>query len=129
MDIIKTDETLSYKMIEWKFNKADNSGVRYGMVAFGRSPNQKYVDCMYCLYKMDFKMALKDITKHSVLMDLFRWTTKNTKKTEDSLEYKGKKNHQNFFRLKALEGFYKEGLIEKINFVDSLEDIPDSSEN
>lgn len=39
------------------------------------------------------------------------------------------KNLQNFFRLKALEAFQREGLIKSINFVQSLEDVPDLNEN
>ena len=35
------------------------------------------------------------------------------------------KRIQNFFRFKALEGFYKEGLIDEINVVPSIEDLPD----
>ena len=31
---------------------------RYGMIAFGRSPDGQYVDCMYVMYKMDFKVNI-----------------------------------------------------------------------
>lgn len=130
--ILFTDESWDYKLVEWKFNKAENSGARYGMMAFGRSPDLKYVDSMYVLYKMDFKIAPKDfvtIKEDSWLFGLFSWTTISSEKVEQSLGSNSIKKLQNFFRLKALEGFYKEGLIETINYVDSLDQLPDSIEN
>lgn len=130
--ILFTDESWDYKLVEWKFSKGKNSGARYGMMAFGRSPDLKYVDSMYVLYKMDFKIAPKKIVtkkEHSWLFSLFSWTSSKTEMVEQSLGSKSIKNLQNFFRLKALEGFYKEGLIETINYVDSLDNIPDSIEN
>lgn len=130
--ILFTDESWDYKLVEWKFNKAENSGARYGMMAFGRSPDMKYVDSMYVLYKMDFKIAPKDyVTKKedSWLFGLFSWITISSEKEEQSLGSNSIKKLQNFFRLKALEGFYKEGLIETINYVDSLDQLPDSIEN
>lgn len=130
--ILFTDESWDYKMVEWKFNKGENSGARYGMMAFGRSPDLKYVDSMYVLYKMDFKIAPKNIVtvkEDSWLFGLFSWTTSSSEKVEQSLGSNSIKKLQNFFRLKALEGFYKEGLIETINYVDSLDQLPDSIEN
>lgn len=102
------------------------------MMAFGRSPDLKYVDSMYVLYKMDFKIAPKNIVtvkEDSWLFGLFSWTTSSSEKVEQSLGSNSIKKLQNFFRLKALEGFYKEGLIETINYVDSLDQLPDSIEN
>ncbi|XP_061182538.1 uncharacterized protein LOC133190871 [Saccostrea echinata] len=128
--ILYAKESWEYKIVEWKFNKGDNSGARYGMVAFGRSPDGMYVDCMYVMYKMDFKIAPKVIVtekKHSAWWGLKTWTTRRVETEERNLGTKTIKVLQNFFRLKALEGFYKEGLIERINYVPSLEDVPDHS--
>ncbi|XP_061197040.1 uncharacterized protein LOC133205282 [Saccostrea echinata] len=125
--ILFSDEAWEYKLIEWKFNQGADSSARYGMMAFGRSPDLKYIDCMYVLYKMDFKIAPEVIVtekKHSVLWGLFSWTTEKRESKERSLGSKSVKALQNFFRLKALEGFYKEGLIESINYVPSIEDVP-----
>lgn len=110
MNTIKTEDQ---DIVEWNFNNDNNSGVRYGMVAFGRSPDQKYVDCMYALYKIDFTIAPKG--KHPTVRGLLSYTTTTVKK----------KNHTNFFRLKALEEFNREGLFEEINYVGTLDDIPD----
>lgn len=55
------DEFWDYKMVEWKFNKGENLGVWYGMMVFGWFLDLKYVDSMYVLYKMDFKIVLKKI--------------------------------------------------------------------
>lgn len=115
MNTIKTE---NQDIVEWNFNTDNDSGVRYGMVAFGRSPDQKYVDCMYALYKIDFTIAPKEIDslkKHPTSKALLSYTKTAVKK----------KNHTNFFRLKALEGFFREGLINEINYVGSLDDIPD----
>lgn len=115
MNTIKTE---NQDIVEWNFNTDNESGVRYGMVAFGRSADQKYVDCMYALYKIDFTIAPKEkdsVNKHSSSKALLSYTKTTVKK----------KNHTNFFRLKALEGFFREGLIEEINYVGSLDDIPD----
>lgn len=112
-------------MVDWNFKTPDDSGIRYGMVAFGRSKDQQFVDCMYVLYKMDFKIAPHEIItekKHSWLGGLRKYTTKEIEHVERTLGASSVKAMQNFFRSKALEGVSKEGLIESINYVDSLED-------
>lgn len=98
------------------------------MIAFGRSPDQKFVDCMYVLYKMDFKVAKQRIVtekEHSWFWGLIKYKTDDVEIRDRALGSKSIQTMQNFFRIKALEGFYKEGLIESINYVNSLEDIPD----
>lgn len=126
MDGIKWAAEWSYKIYEFKYNKTGSSGARYGMVAFGKSADKQTIDCMYVLYKMDFKVAPKEIVtkkKHSAMLGLINWTTTDTKLVEQTLGIKSIKLLQNFFRLKALQGFYKEGLIESINYVPSIDDI------
>ncbi|KAH3707201.1 hypothetical protein DPMN_066599 [Dreissena polymorpha] len=44
------------RIMEWKFNTGKNANARYGMIAFGLSPDRQYVDCMYGMYKMHFKL-------------------------------------------------------------------------
>lgn len=125
-------EGLDYKIAEWKFNKDDenahqhSAGARYGMIALGRSADSNYIDCMYVMYKMDFSITPREIVTqkdHSILWGLFSWTTTDTEKVGQKLGAESVKSLQNFFRLKALQGFYKEGLIEKINKDNSLDDI------
>lgn len=87
---------------------------------------------MYVMYKMDFKLAPREWVnkkKHSVLGGLLSWTTRKVVKEERSIGTETIKNIQNFFRLKALEAFQREGLIKSINYVQSLEDVPDLNEN
>ena len=118
----------SYKILEFKYNKSDTSGARYGMLAFGKSPDKKSIDCMYVLYKMNFKIAPQVIVttkEHSVLWGLIKWQTTESKTVERTLGTKSLKHIQNFFRVKALQRFYSEGLIDKINYVPSIEDIKD----
>ena len=120
----------SYKIVEFKYNAANDSGARYGMIAFGKSKDGKFVDCMYCVYKLDFNVAPeKIITKkeHSALWDLFKWEALEEKVQERMLGVKSLKRIKNFFRFKALEGFYQEGLIDQINVVPSLEDVVDEN--
>ena len=126
MNGIKWAGQWSYKIYEFKYNKADTSGARYGMVAFGKSPDKKSIDCMYVLYKMDFKIAPQVIItkkKHSAVWGLVKWQTTETQVVERTLGVKSIKNLQNFFRVKALQRFYNEGLIDRINYVASIEDI------
>ena len=116
----------AYKVMEFKYNSSSDSSARYGMIAFGKSKDGKFVDCMYCLYKLDFKVAPERIItkkEHSVLWGLVKWESVEERVQKRVLGVKSLKRIQNFFRFKALEGFYKEGLIDQINVVPSIEDL------
>jgi len=63
--------------------------------------------------------------RDSFIWGLLEWTTMTTYTEERALGEKTIKTLQNFFRNKALEGFYKEGVIDSINYVQSLDEIPD----
>ncbi|XP_031569015.1 uncharacterized protein LOC116303587 [Actinia tenebrosa] len=118
----------AYKIIEFKYNAASDSGARYGMIAFGKTNDGKFVDCMYCLYKLDFKIALERIVttkEHSCFWGLIKWQTVDVQNRERLLGGKSLKRIKNFYRFKALEGFYHEGLIDRINVVPSIEDVSD----
>ena len=117
-----------YKIVDFKYNPSSDSGARYGMIAFGKSKDGMFVDCMYCLYKLDFKVAPTKIIKkeRSIFWGLVKWETVENRVQESELGVKSLKRIQNFFRVKALEGFYKEGLIDKINVVPSIDDVVDS---
>ena len=118
----------SCKIVEIKYNAASDYSARYGMIAFGKSKDGRFVDCMYCLYKLDFKVAPEKIIskkEHSVLWGLFKWETLQEKVQERVLGVKSLKRIKNFFRFKALKGFYQEGLIDQINVVPSIEDVVD----
>lgn len=132
MMLIKFSKTGQDKIIEFKFNKDDNSAARYGMIALGRSEDNKLVECMYVMFKIDFKLAPKEWViknKRSALFGSCSWTTRKVVKEERSIGTETIKNLQNFFRLKALEEFQRERLINSINYVQSLEDATDSIEN
>ena len=118
----------AFKVMEFKYDSSSDSSARYGMIAFGKSKDGKFVDCMYCLYKLDFKVAPERIitTKHySSIFGLINWQKVEEQEQERVLGVKPLKRIQNFFRFKALEGFYKEGLIDEINVVPSIEDVAD----
>ena len=121
----------AHKIMEFKYNgSSPDSGARYGMIAFCKSNDGKFVDCMYCLYKLDFKVAPERIItkkEHSVLWGLIKWETVEERVQKRVLGVKSMKRIKNFFRFKALEGFYKEGLIDRINVVPSIEDVTDDN--
>lgn len=107
----------SHSILENKFMTDDGSGVRYCILAFGKSPDGMLINCMYVLYKMDFVLG-KAKEKKSMFGDLKRWiTTKFELVKTSGLERC--ESFRNFFRIKALRGLQKEGLIDEINFVDS----------
>ena len=67
-----------YSVMEFKYNASSDSNARYRIIAFGKSKDGKFVDCIYCFYKLDFKVApVRIITKkqHSVLWGLVKWQT------------------------------------------------------
>ena len=128
MDGIQWASEWSYNIMEFKYNAASDSYGQYGMIAFGKSEDGKFVDCMYCLYKLDFKVAPEKInTKkdHSVLWGLVKWQTVKEGVKGTVLGVKLLKRIKNFFRYQALEGFYRQGLIDQINVVPSIEDVVD----
>lgn len=108
--------------MEWRFNKPGNTNIRYGIIVFGRSPDKKYVDCIYVLFKIDFKIASKERLTGAKGASLRSTTQPNIFPTLDNMSGSNNSNEfQNFVRVKALEECCKEGLIEKINYVDCLE--------
>ena len=118
----------SHRIVELKNITADDSGANYGMIAFGKSKDGKFVHCMYCLYKLDFKVVPEIIftnKDHSVLWGLVKWQTVKEGVKETVLGVKLLKRMKNFFRYKALEVFYHEGLIDQISVVPSIEDVVD----
>ncbi len=137
MEGIRWAENWSYKIMEFKYNQKDESGAnkdgsgaRYGMVAFGKDNSGKFVDCMYVLYKMDFTIAPEVIItekKKSYIFGLFTSTSQECETKERTLGVNSIKVLQNFFRAKALQGFHKEGLVNEINWVQTLEET-DASE-
>lgn len=108
-------------IVDWTFKKPDNSGARYGIVGFGKYPDEKQVDCLQVLFKMDFTIVPKEKSTNK------SWYSMGpkfcTKKVEDDplTEINGK-DFQNYFRLKVLEECYREGYIENINHVNPSED-------
>ena len=128
MNGIQWGSEWSHKIMEFKNQVENESGAKYGMVVFVKSKDGKFVDCMYCLYKVDLKVAPAKILikkEHSILWGLLKWETVEEKVQESVLGARLLKRIKNFFRFKALEGFYHEGLIDQINVVPSIEDVVD----
>lgn len=120
-------EEWTSKIIEWKFNteKAGSTGVqgaRYGIVAFAKSSDGKYVDCMLTIYKLDFKLApTLLLNNHGILWGLYKWSTIEKVEIDRSISKDEITRFQNFFRYKALKEFKKEGIIDRIPNTHRLE--------
>lgn len=128
--ILITDKSWKEKIIEWKFDQGQKSEARYGMIALAKSPDGKYVDSMYVMYKLNFKIAPKrevTVTKTESFWGFFSETHVDVQVIERSVGALQLTRLQNLFRLKAMEGFLKEGFIKSINYVDSLDANTDDS--
>ena len=93
----------AYKVMEFKYNASSDSSARYGMIAFGKSKDGKFVDCMYCLYKLDFKVAPERIIttkQHSVLWGLVKWESVE-ESTGKSTWREVAETHQKFLSLQG----------------------------
>ena len=124
MDSIHYAEEWMSKIVEWNFN-ADNSkeagkqGARYGIMALAKSADGRTVDCMIAIYKLDFEVAAKRYLKeNSFLWGFFNYMTVETEKVDKFLKKNEIEKFQNFFRLKALNAFKSEGIIDKISYTD-----------
>lgn len=113
MSKIMSDKSWFHNIMEWNFYQPDNSGAEYGIVCFGRSPDGKSLDCLVVQLKIKFTISSK----------IKEPTNKGSCLSERIPGLISKKDLQNFFRLKALEGCLSEGYVEKINFVNSLKEI------
>lgn len=131
MGIVVSDKSREQQTVEWNFNKLDSSGVRYGIVAFGRSSDGRYIDCITVLLKINFELvSTKNVTRKRRAGEFATFSSTKAKASQTSEDIFGsinKKRLLNFFRLKVLEECYKEGIIEKINYINFPDDIPGSS--
>lgn len=113
---IKWTPKLETQIMEFKFNMDSNDDMyksRYGMVVLAISGDT--IGCMYVLYKMDFKIAVSKM--RSLLWGLFKWEVSDPNNIAGVVN---SDSFRNFFRMKAIKEFYKEGIIDKINEVSSL---------
>lgn len=114
---IKWTQQLETRIMDFKFNIDDNDDIyksRYGMVVLAKSGDT--IGCMYVLYKMEFKIAVSE--RRSLLWGLFNWEVSDPNNIARVVN--GASFH-NFFRKKAIEEFYKEGIIDSISDVSSIE--------
>lgn len=117
-----SEDTSAFKVVDLIFNneKPNPTGVhraRYGIIAFARSPDLKYVHCILTIYKLDFKLAPTLLSKtHSILWGLYKWSSLDKTEVDRSLTKDEIGRFQNFFRYKALNEFKKEGIIDSISY-------------
>lgn len=115
---IEWSQKLETQIMEFKFNMDSNDDIyksRYGMVVLASSGDK--IGCMYVLYKMDFQIAITKM--RSLLWGLFKWEVKCDPNPNFARVVNSDSFH-NFFRMKAINEFYKEGIIDSINDVSSL---------
>lgn len=124
--ILLTDEPWDRRLFEWKITNAKRTGARYCMLVFDRSQDMEFINSKYVIYKMDFTTnpCEKDEDVPKLLFELFSWYPSGSEVKERYHGTRNVLNLQNFFRLKALEGLYQKGLIDKINYID----FPESTE-
>lgn len=116
---IKFCDKVQHLIRQFKFNVDTEDNIfraRYGMVVMAKSGDR--VQCNYVLYKMDFRIAVSK--ERSILWGLFRWESTDPDKTAQLVN---DMSFPNFFRTKAIEEFYKEGIIESINYVGTINDV------
>lgn len=116
---IKFCDKVQHLIRQFKFNVDTEDNIfraRYGMVVMAKSGDR--VQCKYVLYKMDFRIAVSK--ERSILWGLFRWESTDPDKTAQLVN---DMSFPNFFRTKAIEEFYKEGIIESINYVGTINDV------
>lgn len=107
---------------EFKFGSDTKDGchvARYGMVAMAKSGG--FIDTVYVMYKMSFE-ELKG--KYSILWGLYEYEIPIPQENELVSQLMGSNLFKNYFRKKALEGFYNKGIIDSINYVRNREEIP-----
>lgn len=105
MMLIKFSKTGQDKIIEFKFNKDDNSGARYGMIALGRSEDNKLVDCMYVMLKIDFKLAPKESVIKKQALSPFWLMKLDDKESGKRRAQHRDRNHKEPAKFLPTEGF------------------------
>lgn len=116
------DQTWNETVVEWAIEQPDNRDFRYGILFFGRSPDKKYVDCIYVLFKMDFQIASKERLNETRGGRFCSKPQSSNFTSPGKMSWSNKsKDVQNYVRMKALEECRKEGFIENIKYVDTLQ--------
>ncbi|CAG2211291.1 unnamed protein product [Mytilus edulis] len=119
LNALTADNSWDFKMVEWKNRKSDGTAASYGMIAFGKSPNQQFVDVILALYNMDYVLDGRAEVKTREQA----WFHPYSSDEDVSLTFG---SIQNFFRVKALEECKSRGFIKSVEYVKSLNDIPES---
>lgn len=119
MKIALTEKSWEQNVVEWIGQNTEYSGFQYGIVAFGRSPDGKYVDCISVVFQMDHITHYKESISNNFP------PASDTEALEHIFGEMSEMKVRNFLRFKAIEGCYNEGLIDKIGFVNTLEDEKD----
>ena len=89
-----------------KENMGTNTTVAYTFVCFGKSSDGTHYACFYAYYSAEIKFIRKD----PIYGTPYLW---GLLQSEEDIE-----NIHDFFLYKALDGFLKNGVISKINFVE-----------
>lgn len=128
MKLIAYGKEYTSRIVEWKFKPDDFDASasaiqksRYGIMALAKSSDSKFIDMMLAVYTLEFKLAATVTTiqkEYSAFIGLITWMTKEDKEVAKYIDKEAIEKFQNFFRLKALKAFKKEGIIDRISYTD-----------
>lgn len=116
-------EDWTSKIVEWKLNAAvagsyGNQQARYGIIGFSKSTDGNFVDCMFAIYTIKFRLAPTISWRESSFL---WWKSYKKNYVDKYIKRTEIEKFQNFLQLKALTAFKKVGIIEEICYTDQTE--------
>jgi len=125
---VKYGNEFHNKIFDFAVSVKEVSKCSYGMLGFKKHGNE--VDFMYCVYNISYDIperVLKEETrKVSWFWGLLSYDAIVKREVSNQLSIQDVNELKNFFRYKALHGFYQEGLIDSICDV-PLDQIPNDN--
>lgn len=116
LEAIKYGKQYQNQLFDFVYNPKGVSKCCYGMIGFKKHDNE--VDFMYCsyniLYDIPTHVYTQEKRKGSYLFGLITYDEIVDVRHDNSINTKNVNELKNFFRYKALKGFYQEGLIDHI---------------
>lgn len=110
------------KLVELNFqtSESSNQGARYGIMALAKSSDGKFVDGMTAIYTLNFDLAgsLQIPVEISSFWGIYKAKYFLTEVAPKYMEKVEIETFEHYFRLKALQAFHKEGIIDKISYTD-----------
>ena len=94
-----------------------STDIAYGQVNFGKSADRRLFACVYAFYSAEMVFAEEIVKeKHPILWGLITLT--EFEKKQADLPPRVVEEIHTYFQYRALSGFFRSGVISKINWVD-----------